>query len=387
MNISIDLIDPNPHRDLINYPPSREAIDEKKALIEKTHLWPTVVARHHPTKKARFQLIFGHTRLAAAKELGMKEINLSIDDVDEDDMVIMLADENRDSDLPARTNESVSVIRLYLKEIFDNCNSFEELPAKIKEALINVNAYDTKSKSLLEKKDSNSLSNKQLADLHVKFGNIKARGIGAPVIYTFLNANKTKETWSQTKISEALAFFYASEGKRNSKTNETIEEPYIDIKAAEKFSSNEQAIAFRQAVKTYKIPIKDQKKVADKIISERKSPKDGSANEVKKAVKNIAIAKEKSKALTIQDKRKIQEDHEVKELKEQITSTSKLFINTASAIDLLARKLKELNPSVFSGLEVLEFNNNCDSLIDSLIRLSPYLKFNLIREEKTNEEE
>jgi hypothetical protein len=382
MNISIDLIDPNPHRDLINYPPSREAIDEKKALIEKTHLWPTVVARHHPTKKGRFQLIFGHTRLAAAKELGMKEINLTIDDVDEDDMVLMLADENKDSDLPARTNESVSVIRLYLKEIFDNCNSFEELPPKIKEALINVNAYNTSNKGALDKKHLNSLSNKELANLHNKFGNIKAKGIGVRVIYSFLNSSKPKETWSESKISEALSFFYASEGKRNPKTNEMIEEPYIDIKAAEKFSSNEQAVAFRQAVKTYKIPIKDQKKVADKIIKERKNPRDGSAKEVKEAVQKVVIEKKKSTALTKTDKNKIERDAELDELKELIEETAKSVNSANSKITILLSKLNEMKVSTLSGLEITENDIYCGILVDTLIEFSPYLSFSISKENK-----
>jgi Predicted transcriptional regulators len=356
MLVKVSKIEANPHRDLINYPIAHSKIEEKKASINKTGFWDNVLARPHPKKEGYFQLAYGHTRIEAIRELGIKEIELIIKDKTDMEMLLILADENKENEEePSRVNETVYAVRKYINLQFEKCEKWEDLAEDITSRLF------LKDLSTPTDKHHTKEGNKK-----IKFSNIKTKGPGAGTIYDFLGHD-----WSKSMISESLATLNASE-----KTD--LEEGAIDIKAIESFPNNNQAVAFRQGVKTYGIKRPEQKALADKII------KNGSKSEkeIKKAIQEEVVQKKKSTALTKTDKHKIERDAELEELKDLIEETAKSVNSTNSKITRLLSKLNEMKVSTLSGLEITENDIYCGILVDTLIEFSPYLSFNISKEDK-----
>jgi len=111
-----------------------------------------------------------------------------------------------------------------------------------------------------------------------------------------------------------------------------------------------------------------------------------SAREIKNAVKEKAIESKKSKALTVKDKRKIEEDLEVKELEEMCKNVSNAMNRTTCDISDLLHKFNKMNIDSFSGVSVLGFRNNFDSLINMVIKLGFYFNVTISKEENNEEE-
>ena len=63
--IPVSAIDPNPHRDFGRNPVKPEQVSRLVESIGRTGFWDNVVVREHPAREGRYQLAYGHTRLAA----------------------------------------------------------------------------------------------------------------------------------------------------------------------------------------------------------------------------------------------------------------------------------------------------------------------------------
>lgn len=63
--------------------------------IGRTGLYEPIVARPHPKKKEKFQIINGHHRVKALENLGKKEANCVVWDVDDEQTAVLLATLNR----------------------------------------------------------------------------------------------------------------------------------------------------------------------------------------------------------------------------------------------------------------------------------------------------
>jgi ParB-like chromosome segregation protein Spo0J len=63
--------------------------------IERTGLYEPIVARPHPKKKNCFEIINGHHRVKALEQLGRKEANCVVWDVDDEQTAVLLATLNR----------------------------------------------------------------------------------------------------------------------------------------------------------------------------------------------------------------------------------------------------------------------------------------------------
>ncbi len=87
-------IEENPHRMLKTYPTIQKKIDALMKSFLDVGCWPGLVARPHPTKKSKFQLAFGHHRFEAAKKLGMKSLMLSVDTLNDEEMLRFMGREN-----------------------------------------------------------------------------------------------------------------------------------------------------------------------------------------------------------------------------------------------------------------------------------------------------
>ncbi len=92
--ILIDRIDPNPHRDLERNPVDPAQVAKVIDSISRTGFWENLVVRPHPNQEGRYQLAHGHHRIAACKEGGVTEAELSVMDLSDYDMLCCMIDEN-----------------------------------------------------------------------------------------------------------------------------------------------------------------------------------------------------------------------------------------------------------------------------------------------------
>jgi ParB family chromosome partitioning protein len=83
LEIDADLIDPSPFPDRLPDDDPQPFEDFKKSLLEEGQKVPIQV-RPHPSVVGRFQVVYGHRRLRAAKELGtsVKAISIELSDAD-----------------------------------------------------------------------------------------------------------------------------------------------------------------------------------------------------------------------------------------------------------------------------------------------------------------
>jgi len=81
----------NPHRLMATYPISPKKVESLKRSIEAVGLWESIIVRE---KGAGYQIAFGHHRVAALKELKIKEVNVILKDLDDKQMLEYLGREN-----------------------------------------------------------------------------------------------------------------------------------------------------------------------------------------------------------------------------------------------------------------------------------------------------
>jgi ParB-like chromosome segregation protein Spo0J len=91
MQISLHDLHPNPYRDFELHPIDPVQVERLKASIDADGFWASVVAR-----KANdgYQIAFGHHRIEAARALGLETAPIEVRDLDDWQMVRMLASEN-----------------------------------------------------------------------------------------------------------------------------------------------------------------------------------------------------------------------------------------------------------------------------------------------------
>ena len=92
-NIAVDRVLPNPHRDIDNYPIKPSKVDALVRSIEHGDigLWPSIIGRQ---VKGGYEMAFGHHRLEAAKQAGLKTVPLIVMDLDDKQMLQYMGREN-----------------------------------------------------------------------------------------------------------------------------------------------------------------------------------------------------------------------------------------------------------------------------------------------------
>jgi len=241
MKVQIKNLEPNPYRDMENYPVDQFKIESLKNSIEQTGFWDNIVARPHPLVKGKFQLTYGHHRFICLKELNIGEIDIPVKELDDATMIQIMANENR---VEYKTNtfvtlETVKAARDFLNAELAKYESWEEAPRGL------INSLDLNNRSAFE--------------------NIKTKGVGQTTILKFLG-----KQWKQWEIQDALNVLEAKD---------------IDRKAIEVFQVPKMADAFKLGIrkinkerKLNNEPIilpKEQEELAKKVKN-RIIPSDGS---------------------------------------------------------------------------------------------------------------
>lgn len=91
--VPVDKISTNPFRDLQTYPVVKEKVDALVASFKAVGVWPSIIGRRMP-RDGYVQQAFGHQRIHAARELGLKEVPIIIKDLSDEQMVQYMGREN-----------------------------------------------------------------------------------------------------------------------------------------------------------------------------------------------------------------------------------------------------------------------------------------------------
>jgi hypothetical protein len=194
MKIKVADLKPNPFRNIKNYPINREKVEALKNSINETTFWDNIMARK--SGGGKFEIAYGHHRLEALKELGIKEIDIPVRDLDDATMLKMMADENMDvwRQNTVVINETVLAAKLFLeKEIakYDNWEAFR----------------------------SGGFS-RPIFDSEPQFRSVKGKGkVGREIIMRFLGDNWTEET-----VKRALAIL--NDEMVHREASECFDHPY-----------------------------------------------------------------------------------------------------------------------------------------------------------------
>jgi len=131
MKILVSSIDANPHRDLVRNPVSDEQIAKLVESINRTGFWDNLVVRVNPEAEGRYQLAYGHNRLAACVKAGITEVNLPCRSLSEYDMYCCMVDENN-------TQQSITA-----KIVFENVTAALALAERLLLSTENVNDFNS----------------------------------------------------------------------------------------------------------------------------------------------------------------------------------------------------------------------------------------------------
>ncbi len=219
MEIRIEDIEPNPFRQIEHYPIDRNKVEALKNSINETDFWDNILVRRHPEKEGKYQLAYGHHRLAALKELNWEVINIQVRNIDDDRMIKIMANENFEDwkSSPLITIETVSAARKYLDSVFAHARSFYALHENVK----------------------------TLTDAE-HFHQLKIDGVGEKTILKFLGGH-----WKQHMIQGA---------------REILDDDRIDKNAVNTIPKMVQAKAFHTLIKNHPdITKEEQLEIAQKI--------------------------------------------------------------------------------------------------------------------------
>jgi len=117
MKVKINQLEPNPYRDMNNYPISEEKVKTLVDSIQQTGFWDNILARKQGSK---YQIAYGHHRLAAIREV-MKptdEVDIPVKELTDALMLKIMANENMDDwkATPQVIDETVRVTKRFLEE-------------------------------------------------------------------------------------------------------------------------------------------------------------------------------------------------------------------------------------------------------------------------------
>ncbi len=224
MKIELSKLKPNPYRDLKKYPIQQERVECLKASIEQTGFWDNILAR--PSGN-HFELAYGHNRLIALQQLGIKQIDIPVKDIPDADMVRIMATENREQ--------------------------YDENQAILIETVQAVRDFLNNELSKSDKWDTSNEFIRCLFESQKAFESTAGRGVGQTTILKFLGKG-----WKQWKIQHALEVLNSSE---------------INPEAVKQFDTTGMGSAFTKAIKEINkdskkpVDFKEQMRVAEKLIN------------------------------------------------------------------------------------------------------------------------
>jgi len=226
--IAIENLLPNPFRKIESYPIVRQAVEELKKSMEETGVWVGIVARK-AEQNSKYEIAFGHHRLAAIKELEIKEVPVDVQEIDDLRMVQQMAFENMSA---RKTNtqvitETVLSAREQIAKALDDWewDHHTRSDGSLKRLFKNKKGFET-------------------------WQGQRNKEIGESILINFLGPH-----W-RANIAKALKLIAKADAGK------------LDLKAAEKFDSPSQAVAFAELSEETNIVVEKQEEFAEKVITD-----------------------------------------------------------------------------------------------------------------------
>ncbi len=224
MKVLIKDLKPNPFRKMDKYPIDRQKVESLKTSIQNTEFWDNILARK---KDNEIQIAYGHHRLIALQEIGIKEIDIPIKDLDDVTMIRIMANENM-TDWSSTTSvivETIQVAKEYIEKELKKYDSWNEFRKSELNKNIKFNNAQTFESAKCEK------------------------GIGQTIILNFLGSN-----WKQWQIQKALSIINEDDTK-------------VDKKAILEIDNIGYAGDIKQVLLDNKIEKKDQKEIIENAFN------------------------------------------------------------------------------------------------------------------------
>lgn len=120
---------PNPHRDLKMHPLVPAKVSAIKESVEATGFWPNLIGRLVKGKTTQVELGYGHHRAEALRLLKIDEVEITIEDRTDAEMLQIMARENNEAyshDLGA----TIESVRAAVRAIADGTVVLPELPER-----------------------------------------------------------------------------------------------------------------------------------------------------------------------------------------------------------------------------------------------------------------
>ncbi len=261
IEVNIDKIESNPFRNLKRLPLKPEKVQILKDSIDTTGFWENIVVRVHPSKPGFYQLAYGHHRLQAVKESGIKSATFIVSELSDELMVKIMANENM-QEWSSSLNVIVETV-IQTRDYLNDCIKRGKVP-NVKLLYPDINTLKRVTKQVKDKKGS----------------------VGLDAIHRFLGNG-----WSRATISRAMDVI------------KNVEQKKIAKGAVMKFQSPRLASDFVKKMIAEKVKPAEQVKRANKILDTQNGQplaellKPRVASNVKK---NAPVKAEPKKAVTVE---------------------------------------------------------------------------------------
>ncbi len=309
MKIKVADLEPNPFRNIEKYQVNREKVDALKISIMEKGFWASLPVRKH---NGKYELACGHHRWFALKELGLKKIEVTVEDYSDGKMIQIMAEENLDwSTSPAVTTQTIQTAKEYIDGELLKYEDWKEFDRSVK----NI---------------------RPIFESEPQYRSVRGKGSGAETVLKFLGGN-----WKEWMVKEALKFIEDFD-------------VYLDKEAIETIPTMMQARKFRQNVKVYATPKKTQRKLAKKILKEGIGKRD-----IPKLVRDSSTELE-------DNSRKDKQLERIKKVIENIDSQSRSLFNN---IISLRSYMKQMEIEEIKGVKVWLAGSSAKKLLNELLRL------------------
>jgi len=234
MKVKIKDLEPNPFRDMKNYPINEEKVQSLTNSIEQTGFWDNILARKN---NGKIEIAYGHHRLIALQRKCKPDhfVDIPVKALDDATMIKIMANENMENwaTSPKIIDETVRVAFEYLKK---------------EECLVTLPPREKGSHGFL------AFEKLPIPKKHEAKRNI----------ITWQISNWLGKNWTEERIWYSLERLKLT-GQIESEKGEEIEK--IDKEAIETLPTDDAARHFVKAVKKIKdVTPEQQKKAAEKII-------------------------------------------------------------------------------------------------------------------------
>lgn len=134
MLIKLSNILPSPYRVFNLNPINEQKIEKLIQSIEESKLW-RIIVRPSPIIEGKYELAFGHHRYEAAKRAGLKEADFDVQDLTNEQMINMLANDNNEV-YNSSVLSVIETVAATVKGMADGSLAPLEIPEKTRKDLI-----------------------------------------------------------------------------------------------------------------------------------------------------------------------------------------------------------------------------------------------------------